>query len=68
MSAAFNLQKFEKVFRFILDTGIVPISLFTRSLNTTNTSNQILQRNRNIVYVILMMGSIHKMMIELYKY
>ena len=68
MSALINLYTLEKVFRFVLDTGLIPTSVFTSSLTKQTKSSQILQRNRNILAAILMLGSVHKMAVKCYEY
>ena len=60
-----TITKLVYLFRFVNDTGIVPQNLFAR--RSGSTAGDILQKNRNIVMLILMTNFIHKMARKCYE-
>jgi hypothetical protein len=62
------------LFRFIKDTGIIPLSFFSRTSEfDTNTRHKqrtfdILNRNRNLVLVVLMLNFIHRVIRKIYRH
>ena len=61
-----TIRRLVYLFRLVSDMGIVPQSMLTR--RSSFTHGAMLQKNRNIVMLILMLNFVHKMVRKCYKF
>ena len=54
------------LFRFVSDTGIIPKAFFAGKVSSNSATGDILNKNINMVTMILIINFIHKMSLKFY--